>query len=182
MGCGLLLDVETWHTDHGGFWLRSFRKFAAGAKKSQAAKSKAPFASSLPSINSHILAPTYYIYIYLYTHTPVIPPVIPSLKSWVLSHGTINPTHTLCPAPCAMFLHLGVLVLADLAEGGLVGSRWQRVPTGAVEPQGWLKMQMTLCLACTRAYYVLVFVCHLRLHIWSVPPGVFVGRKHCGFV
>ena len=47
-----------------------------------------------------------------------------------------------------MFLHLGVLVLA-LAEGGLVGSRWQRVPTGAVEPQGWLKMQMTLCLACT---------------------------------
>ena len=23
---------------------------------------------------------------------------------------------------------------------------------------------------------VLVFVCHLRLHIWSVPPGVFVGK------
>lgn len=133
-------------------------------------------------LSIHTYSHPHTIYIYLYTHTPVIPPVIPSLKSWVLSHGTINPTHTLCPAPCAMFLHLGVLVLADLAEGGLVGSRWQRVPTGAVEPQGWLKMQMTLCLACTRAYYVLVFVCHLRLHIWSVPPGVFVGRKHCGFV
>eukprot|EP00435_Cladocopium_sp_Y103_P040954 s158_g11.t1 len=44
-----------------------------------------------------------------------------------------------------MFLRLGVLMaLADLAEGGLIRSRWQRVPTGAVEPQGWLKMQMTL--------------------------------------
>ena len=44
-----------------------------------------------------------YIYLFIYIHTPVIPPVIPSLKSWVLSHGTINPSHTcsaLRPAPC----------------------------------------------------------------------------------
>ena len=120
-------------------------------KQHQAAKSKGPLASyQFTHTRTHIL--------YIYIHTPVIPPVIPSLKSWVLSHlshGTINPTPALRPAPCAMFLHLGILLLsdlADLAEGGLFQSRWQRVPTGAVEPQGWLKMQMTLRLACTRAY------------------------------
>lgn len=43
---------------------------------------------------------------------------------------------------------LAAVYLLVATVEGLSKSRWQRVPVGDVQPEGWLKLQMTLSLRC----------------------------------
>lgn len=49
---------------------------------------------------------------------------------------------------CHFAMLLAALYLLVATVEGLSKSRWQRVPVGDVQPEGWLKLQMTLSLRC----------------------------------